>query len=635
MCGIAGLASARAIPDLGRRLARLGAALAHRGPDDQGFLSWREATAATLGHAAEALPDGRVGLVHRRLSIIDLAPTGWQPMRDESGAQALIFNGEIYNYRELRDDPGLADVAWRGGSDTEVLVALLARDGLAALPKLTGMFALAWLDMAGRRLVLARDPFGIKPLHYVWRDGVFAFASELTPLLEIGAARRLVDCRAVYRYLRHAVTNAGGETLFADIREVPPGHALSVPLDDPGAFRLAPFWTPPVDRRWRGTAAEAAEALRALLARSVALHMRADVPVAATLSGGIDSSGIVAAMRQAAPDRMLPVFTFSAPGAPTDERPWAETLARAARADLRIVDPDGEALAADLDGLIALQEQPFQTSSIWAQARVFRAVRAAGFKVVLDGQGADELLGGYPVFRAARLHALLRRGRVDKALALLRAAGPGQATLLLQALARVLPDRWRDMARRAIGRPLLPAWLDARYFSGHAQPPAIDIAAPPLRQDLVEAIALTSLPMLLRYADRSAMAVSLENRTPYLTIDLAEFALSLPDDLLIGDDATTKPTLRRALRGLVPDPILDRRDKIGFATPEAAWFAGSPALRALVADSAAGAPPPCLTPAAIARLRAVADGGATLTAVDWRCMNVIRWARALRVDFAA
>jgi asparagine synthase (glutamine-hydrolysing) len=635
MCGIAGLVSAVPIPGIGDRLARLGAGLAHRGPDDAGFMTWRDEAPLAPGRATRDLPPGRVGLVHRRLSIIDLAPTGWQPMCDADGRRALVFNGEIYDYRELRADPALAGHAWRGGSDTEVLAALLARQGLSALQRLTGMFAFAWLDLPARRLVLARDPFGIKPLHYAWRDGVFAFASELTPLLEIGAARRVVDRRALYRYLRHAVTNAGGETLFADIREVPPGHALEVPLDDPGAFRLLPFWTPPVEGTWRGGAGEAAEALRALFLRSVDLHMRADVPVVATLSGGIDSSGIVAAMRHLSGARDRPVFTFSAPGAATDERPWAEIMAGKADADLRVVDPPGEELAGELDALIAIQEQPFQTTSIWAQARVFRAVRDAGFKVVLDGQGADELFAGYPVFRAARLRALLRRGRVGAALGLLRASGPGGATLLLQALGQGVPPALRAAARRAVGRPFLPDWLDARYFAGHAVPPEIEIDAPPLRRDLVEALSLTSLPMLLRYADRNAMAVSLENRTPYLTADLARFALALPDALLIADDGTTKSLLRQALRGLVPDTILDRRDKIGFATPQAEWFARSPALRALVADSVAGAPPPCLAPPAIARLGAIAAGSAAMTAADWRCMNVVRWARMMRVELAS
>lgn len=632
MCGLAGIVSASILPDLGWRLALLSGGLAHRGPDDAGFLAWRDGEAPALGRDATALSPGRVGLMHRRLSIIDLAPTGWQPMLDDDGRHAIAFNGEIYNYRELRAAPDLAGQDWRGTSDTEVLAALLARRGLGALRDVTGMFAFAWLDLAARELWLIRDPFGIKPLHYACRDGVFAFASELRPLLAIGAARPLANRRALYRYLRHAVTNADGETVFADIREVPPGHILRVPLDRPTDFTLEAFWRALPRPAFHG---DAVAELRRLFLHSVELHLRADVPVAATLSGGIDSSGIVAAMRRIGGAGPLPLFTFGAPGAATDESHWARQMAEAVGGDFHLITPGGDDLAGDLDDLIRQQEQPFQTTSIWAQARVFRAVRDAGFKVVLDGQGADELFGGYPVFRAARLLALLRRGAFGPALTLLRAAAPHQRALLMQALGSALPGGLNALLRRVAGRPLLPDWLDAGYFKGVAKPPRVDVDAPPLQHALIEAQTLTSLPMLLRYADRNAMAVSLENRTPYLTTALAEFAASLPDEALIGGDGTMKLVLRQALRGLVPDAILDRRDKIGFATPETDWFARSPALRALVADSAAAPQLPCFTPAMRARLTAIGARQAPFDAVAWRGMNVIRWARLLGVEFGS
>lgn len=632
MCGLAGIVSAQMQPQFGAQLSLLSDGLAHRGPDDVGFLVWHDNAASILGRDAAALPPGRVGLVHRRLSIIDLATSGWQPMLDDGGQHAIAFNGEIYNYRELRASPDLADQAWRGTSDTEVLAALLARRGLSVLREVTGMFAFAWLDIAKRELCLARDPFGIKPLHYSCRDGLFAFASELRPLLAIGAARPRVSRRALYRYLRHAVTNADGETMFADIHEVPAGHVLRVPLDRPAAFTLEAYWRPSPRPAFMG---DAVAELRRLFLHSVDLHLRADVPVAATLSGGVDSSGIVAAMRHISGAGPLPLFTFSVPGATTDESSWARRMADAVGGDLHLVTPNGDELAGDLDDLIRQQEQPFQTTSIWAQARVFRAVRAAGFKVVLDGQGADELFGGYPVFRAARLKALLRRGDVGASMALLRAAAPHQRILLLQALGSAVPPSLGPALRRLVGKPLLPDWLDAGYFRHAAEPPRVIVDAEPLQRALIEAQTLTSLPMLLRYADRNAMAVSLENRTPYLTAELADFAASLPDELLVGGDGTMKLVLRQALRGLVPDAILDRRDKVGFATPEAEWFASSASLRALVRDSAASPLPPCFTPAMQARLATIGAGLAPFDAVAWRGMNVIRWTRLLGVEFAA
>ncbi|MBP7669761.1 MAG: asparagine synthase (glutamine-hydrolyzing) [Ferrovibrio sp.] len=635
MCGIAGIVSNAHLARPAETLRLLSEQQSHRGPDDWGFLLWDRVAAPRLGRDPEALGGGSVGLVHRRLSIVDLSPTGWQPMADETGRYAMVYNGEIYNYPALRAELEAAGYRFRSTSDSEVLFQLLIREGTGCFNRLTGMFAVAFLDCREGRLLLARDQFGIKPLHYAYSDTQFSFASEIRPLLAIGAASRQVNTAALFRYLRHAVTNQDGATLFCDIHELPPAHYMEVDLAHPGRVVPQPYWQP--GRRKRGglSMAAAAEELRGLFLDSVRLHMTADVPVAATLSGGIDSSGIVCAMQRiGGSSDPLPLFSYYAGAGSIDESHWIGQVASSIGGMVHPVRLQPGDLAQELDGLILSQEQPFGTSSMWAQAHVFAAVHQAGYKVVLDGQGADELFAGYPVFRAARLEALIRHGRWSEALGLLTALPQDRRNLLLMALAPMLPAALQVPMRRLVGRSLMPDWLNGDWF-GAVNPPEAKQwpGATPLQRQLLDATFGSSLPMLLRYADRNAMRVSVENRVPFLTTALADFATGLSDDLLIAPDGTTKAVLRQALRGLVPDAILDRRDKIGFVTPEADWFGRDAALAAYIRDTAAMPLPGCFTPVVRNRLLALADGRTQHDASLWRCLNLLRWAKLFGAEF--
>jgi asparagine synthase (glutamine-hydrolysing) len=644
MCGIAGIVATAPIERQAHVLETLSQAQRHRGPDDWGFLTWSgeregEASKPSLGRDAEVLRPGRVALVHRRLSIVDLTPGGWQPMLSANGRQAIVYNGEIYNYLELRAELEAGGRRLRSTSDTEILLTLLASEGEAALRRLVGMYAFAFLDLDRRRLTLARDPFGIKPLHYTARPGRVTFASEIRPLLAVGAAGREVDRAALFQFLRHGVTNQGSATVWKDVAELPPGHLAEIDIDAPGGLEPRPFWSlKSVSRGEPMTAGEAAAELRGRLINSVRLHLRADVPVAATLSGGIDSSGIVGAMRHVLGSGVpLPLFTYAADDEWHSEAHWASTMAAHVGAEIHAVTPAPSRLVADITALIATQEQPFTTTSMWAQAHVFRAVHESGYKVVLDGQGGDELFAGYPVFRAARLAALIERGEMSAAFRLLRAPAAGGRAMLPMALSRYVPERAQLGLRRLVGRPLLPAWLDGGWFGTAARPlPEVAVEAPtPLAAELVRAVTGSGLPMLLRYADRNAMAVSIENRVPYLTAALAEFAFSLPDELLIAPDGTLKWILREALDGLVPPRILERRDKVGFTTPEATWFERDATLRAWVEETAGLPLPPCFASSMRSELVALADGRARFAPHHWRAINIIRWSENFSAEFSA
>jgi asparagine synthase (glutamine-hydrolysing) len=636
MCGIAGLVSARPIERLPALIEGFSRALQHRGPDDCGFLTWGGGDFSLSRDPSRVAP-GQLAFIHRRLSIVDLSERGWQPMVDPTGQYAIVFNGEIYNYLELRAELERGGVEFRSQTDTEVLLNLMIRSGSHGLPRAIGMFAFAFLDISRRRVVLARDPFGIKPLFFATRDGAVAFASEIRPLLDLGFAPRVVEPSALFAYLRHAVTDHGELTPVQGVRQLLAAHTLTIEIDSGALTPPCRYWTPALIPGRRATLPSAIEELRALFTDSVRLHLRADVPVAATLSGGVDSSAIVGTIRQLQDVRSLAVFSYIADDPVLGEERYVDTVAGAAGVRPRKIHLHSEQLATDLDSLILTQEQPFTTTSIWAQSRVFRRVHEDGFKVVMDGQGADELFGGYPVFRAARMSGLIRRGCWPQLLRLLQSMPDGRSQALLQAVGSLLPLAVQEQARHLVRRPMMPTWLNGSWFARHravSPRPFVDGGATTdLGAQLYDATVATSLPMLLRYADRNAMAVSLENRVPFLTTALAEFALSLPDDLLIGNDGTTKMLLRSAMRGVVPDPILDRRDKIGFATPEGRWFTENAALRGALRLAVTRPLPDCFAAGLELQLQAVAEGQAPYRAEVWRAWNALRWAELLRLEF--
>ncbi len=640
MCGIAGFLGAP-----GPALAAVrdwGECLAHRGPDDLGVAVLGAGGLHVGRDAGRVGADALAVLWHRRLSILDLSPAGWQPMSSPDGRHHLILNGEIYDHLELRAELEREGVRFRSRSDTEVLLEGLRRWGMDLLPRLTGMFAFALLDTVERRLVLARDPFGIKPLVHASWPGGFAFASEPKALLALPQVPRRVNAQRVYDYLRFGLTDHGEGSMVEAIRSLPPGHWMEVSLDDPRPAAPVRYWAPDLTRRYAGTFEQAADELRARFVESVRLHLRSDVPVGAALSGGVDSSAIVAAMRALEPGLELHAFSYIADDPELSEARWVELAAGATRATVHRTRASAEELLADLGTLLAAQDEPFGSTSIYAQHRVFRLAHERGIKVMLDGQGADELLGGYHPFTAARFASLVRRGRLADAAGFARRAmaTPGRGALLLWAGEFLLPPGTQAPFRRLVGQELTPAWLDARWFAGRGvrmRPAryAFGASRDVLREQLARAVTHSSLPMLLRYEDRNSMAHSIESRVPFLTAGLADFVLSLPEEYLVDRDGVSKAVFRRAMRGLVPDAILDRRDKIGFATPEHDWL---PALASHVERLLAGpclARVPALRPEPLrAEWRAILARRPRRDFRAWRWVNLIEWAHRTGADFS-
>ncbi|UGS38765.1 asparagine synthase (glutamine-hydrolyzing) [Capillimicrobium parvum] len=596
MCGIAGIVGG-APPDP-RMLEAMALAVAHRGPDGQA--TWHDETC---------------GLAFRRLAIIDLDDRSMQPMT--LGPLTLVFNGEIYDYRERRDELRALGHEFRTEGDAEVLLHAWAQWGEGALDRLNGMFAFGLWDAARRALTLASDPFGEKPLLWA-RDGErLLFASDVRALLAARPELDAPDPRALAPFLALGAMPSGGDTFFAGVRRLPGAHLLRF---RDGRVTQRRYWTPqPIDTP-REPAAAAAH-LRGLLLDAIALRLRADVPVGTSLSGGVDSSGIVALSAQLAGDHRRHAFTARFPGFERDEWSYAhETALAAGVVEHHAVEPTAADLLADLDALVCDQEEPAASTSVYAQWRVARAAREAGVTVMLDGQGADELFAGYPALIgwAARSQGPRAAARALRT--------PGEREWLVRALgAERLPE---PLARRhRIGLATPYATADAKAAGAAATRPPDRGGRDPLRRELLREAFATRLPELLRYADRDSMAHAREVRLPFLDRRIAEFALSLPAQLLYRD-GETKAVLRDALRGTVPDRVLDRREKVGFEPPQARWMA-DPALAAHARDVLldAGA----RTAALVDRSALEADARAGTwrdPAGAWRALSLELWLRA-------
>jgi asparagine synthase (glutamine-hydrolysing) len=601
MCGIAGLAGGA--PPERALLERMAATMENRGPDGEGI--WADDTA---------------GLAFRRLAIIDLHERSNQPLH--LGPLHLVFNGEIYNYRELRDDLRALGHDFETEGDGEVLLHAWAEWGEGALDRFNGMFAFAVWDEGERTLTLAADPFGEKPLYYAETGGRIVFGSELKAILHDAAIRAAAEEGALALFLTRGSMPEIHTSFFRGIKRLPAAHVLRW---REGRSTLRRYWTPQRVEAPREYG-EAVERVRELLLDSIRLRLRSDVPVGTSLSGGIDSSTVVALSAQLAGDHRRHAFTARFRGFERDEWQYAAEVAeRAGVVEHHSVEPTAEELLGDLERLVLDHEEPVGSLSIYAQWRVMEAAKQAGVTVLLDGQGGDELFAGYPTAVGYALRSLPIRAAVRELV-----GAPRTAALVAKAFAM---DHLPNPARRLYRR---------RTATVYADRAVIEASAPKIRpfarldgrngsllaRELLLETFDTSLPNLLRYADRSSMAHSREVRLPFLDRRIAELALSLPASFLYAN-GVTKRVLRDVGLGLVPDAVLTRRDKVGFEPPQKRWLA-EPALRKLTAEV-------LLDP--VADRRGLYDRAAIEEDVRrgewrdsdgiWRALNAELWLRAL------
>ncbi|HLN15251.1 MAG TPA: asparagine synthase (glutamine-hydrolyzing) [Acidimicrobiales bacterium] len=535
MCGIGGvLRFDGAEVDLGL-LRRMAGSLAHRGPDDEGVYT-----------------AGPLGLVNRRLAVLDPTPQGHQPMGSPDGSLWLTHNGEIYNYQELRAELSAAGRVFKTGTDTEVILAAFEAWGIACLERFVGMFAFALWDARDDTLWLARDRLGIKPLHYACDGQRLVFASEIKTLFLDGDVHKEMRAEAFAEYLAYTHPLERDTTWFKDVHTVPPGCYGRV---NDGRLEVTSWWDP-VDcyRRSPAEGPDLVHEVREQLEDAVTLHVRSDVSLGAYLSGGLDSSLVVGLVAETLPD---PVWTFSgafAEGERYDERRYVRLVVDRWHTVHHEVVPDDEAFRHDI-GQVAWQlDEPSVGVAAFSQYEVCRLVKDSGVKVVNGGQGGDEVFGGYPRY--------------------LRHTEPGWAGALRQAFD--LPVMKAHVRRRlydgSFGRRVTGLHPDLARRLGDFRPTRPSALADPVADAMYFDLRYY-LPALLQVEDRMSMAMSIESRLPLLDHRLVELAASIPSSTLM-PDGRLKGLLRQSVADVVPTEIVERRDKAGFPTPFGPWVRG-------------------------------------------------------------
>ena len=545
--------------------------VSHRGPDAS---SWER-------HRINGIT---VRLGHRRLKIIDRSDDANQPMEMADSSLKILFNGMIFNYLELRRDLKKMGFTFRTNSDTEVLLCAWAAWGSDCLEKIDGMFAGVIVDMKEMTVTAFRDRFGIKPLYWSLVNNGLAIASEIKQILEISAFPRASNPKAIHDFLVAGVSDCGTDTFFKHVNRLPAGHFMIVPISkDVEKVRVTRWYSSttnvlndPLDR--------AAGSFRKNLAHAVETHLRSDAPLGFYLSGGLDSSAIVAlaAENEFRDSNPLNTFTAVVEHATLNEKPWAEMVVHHMNATPHWVSPAFENFDSEFRKLSWHMDEPIASASPIAQWHVNKAVEKLGIRVMLDGQGADELLAGYHSFYlnyyidlikqfnfigVIRLWATRRKYARQNDYSLVKSALI--ACLRNTALGPLITAYWKRKTRKRSPWP----WLKNGFLNLHAlngEVGNVNIGQDTGISGVVEQCRFLTfsgnLPKLLRYQDRSAMAHSIEARLPFLEKDVAEFILSLPRSHRI-DGACTKIILRKAMADKLPAEIIERRDKVGFALP--------------------------------------------------------------------
>ena len=615
MCGICGIV-APGRPAEAETVAAMSELIAHRGPNGDGIFTG-------VG----------VALASRRLAILDLSDAGAQPFASPDGRMQLVYNGEIYNYRELRAELEGRGHRFASASDTEVILTAYREWGERCVERFNGMWAFALWDSVEHRLFCARDRFGVKPFYYRLDGGRLVFASELKAFRADRTTAPEANDRIVRDFVRNDWFDHTDETFFSGIVKLPPAHTL---VFDRDGLRTRRFWQ--LELR-EPPAGDAVEAVRELFVDSVRLRLRSDVTVGTCLSGGIDSSAVACVidllLRDEA-ENAKPVgerqqtFTVYFDDPALDERPFAREVIARTKAAPHWVTFTAADLVENLEHIVEAHDEPFRSTSICAGWYVMREAARAGVTVVLDGQGGDEVLAGYPAYFSARYADLLGQGR-------------------LRALATELAEHRRLYgSRRALAtlaRPLAPARLETRLRerrSGSASllhgdlrglPQTVELDGSPfpdrLRRLQTRILTVRGLPELLHAEDRNSMAHSIEARVPFLDYRFVELLFSLDGGQLI-ERSRTKAILRRALHDLLPPSVRERTDKLGFVTPEAAFFRG--ALGEFASDVFAsqrfGERGFVDAAAARARLEKHRRGELNAGFELWRALNLELWARA-------
>ncbi len=660
MCGITGILSqqgGRVDPSL---LLKMTNSIRHRGPDDEGYLfvnttnnrfeqrtgddSIAEAKTNYQHIATPFQENYNLGFGYRRLSIIDLSPLGHQPMSNGDGTVWLIFNGEIYNYIELREQLVAKGYVFRTKTDGEVIIHSYEEWGRDCLNHFNGMWAFALWDARTKTLFCARDRFGVKPFYYFKNESGFAFASEIKALLLHPSVAHKANHQIIFDYLAYAVIDHSDETFFSGIKQLPPSHYLLI--NAAGTLSIKRYYTlqcnPGFQRYDELESKRYAEKFRELLFDSIKIRLRTDVPLGSCLSGGLDSSTIVCIANSLmftdkVIDRSLigehqKTFTAVYDDGAYSEKPFVDKVIVRTNAEPHFVQPDGNKLWDELRKLVYHQDEPFNSTSVYAQWNVMRLASEQHITVLLDGQGGDELLGGYawhvPIYQAELLRSL-RFGTVLKELT-------ATSSITKRPLYRQLVDLLGKTGRAILPQSaydfFAPGFksMNDDFSSAHQRSSKV----PTKRNDILQERLLQeetgfNLQQLLHYEDRNSMAFSIEARVPFVDYRVVEYGMSIPASYKIHNGWSKYP-LRCAAEGILPKEIQWRKDKMGFVTPQDEWMQMlRPKIRTFLLDgtllSKQFLNEPFLTQLLNEQPKIVND-------TVWRIVNLEMWMRVFDVE---
>jgi len=635
ICGIAGVISQTVNVEV---MLRMLASMRSRGPDDEGIAIYdpnrgsvepllcpdtapqaggqptiytpSSATGNVLRSSVHAHNHSAAVLGNRRLAIRDLSSLGHQPMCNEDGSVWITYNGEIYNYTELRKALEASGHRFLSNTDTEVVIHAYEQWGEECFHRFNGMWGMAILDLRRKVLVLSRDRLGIKPLYYARLPMGLVFASEIKAILQHPQVNRSPNESVLYEYLARNLQRISQETFYEHIFSLSPGHYMSIDLRDQTILESRPYWSPLISCRAymgkhkinRGVREE----FLALLEDAVALRLTADVRLGSCLSGGLDSSAIVCVaknlirnnkLRRCFPgaDQGFPLFSARFHNPKIDEGPWIKSVIEWTGAQGYDVWPeDAHWNREKLTEFLYTLDEPVRSLSVYAQSLVYRTAHEKGVKVTLDGQGGDELLGGYVGASIAYIESLIWNGAsvrmVKKAVQRLLKLHPEWAPITVERINRYLDSPNYQTIKKYKER-LLPLWSKLAssqepvktrsrdWLSSDFRPPrrrTLPLSAgkvDPFEKYVRLTLLDPGLTHLLRYADRNSMAASIENRTPFLDHRLVEFMLQQPAEYWVGD-GTPKRLLREVTKGILPEEVRTRHQKVGFAYPMDTAFRG-------------------------------------------------------------
>jgi len=599
MCGIVGIYSYK--KKVEPKWIRLATDLiSHRGPDDEGFLAVNTKTKEIIplvgnnskinGFHIDSFNNyADLFLGHKRLSIIDISPLGHQPFSNKDKTLWIIFNGEIYNYIELKEELKKLGYSFKSKSDTEVLLTAYEAWGEKCLNKLNGMWAFVIYDLRKNILFGSRDRFGVKPFYYYLDKDFFAFASEIKALVKLPFIKTKINRKAAFDYLVLGLEENNDESLFKNIYELKPSYSFKFYLDS-NQLKKWKYYNLNYNNKWEKFDHEKASKyilkIKELIFNAISLRLRSDVPVGTCLSGGIDSSTIVCVINKLLEKEKLSqigniqkVFTASYKNSQIDESHWAEKVIKYTKTSWHKTFPTSDELLEDLEDLIYSQDIPFGSTSVYAQYRVMRLAKQNNVKVLLDGQGGDELFTGYTTYYNTYFIEMLKNLSLKNffhEIIMLNNSPVDIKTLITYlvkyGIRKIIPKK--IIHNFIITKKIENSYINQEFFKDNKDEVKtfVESEFSSLNEMLLRYMNEMSLKSLLRYEDRNSMWFSIESRTPFADdIELIEYLFSIPSAYKIYN-GWSKYLLREAMDGILPNEIKYRKDKIGFATPQFSWL---------------------------------------------------------------